>query len=457
MKPEEVLIKIKTELTAQKKIINEEFIDKLVIDIFLKNMGYGKINEKNILSDRLQYNVCDGFIISYYNNIDVDKALNLLTKILDNKSKNTWGMLLHKKGIWLLNNIIVTIVGEEKFKSDKVVFRMPFNKKIDDEYFRFLTYENLFKKKNTYFFRDMITYKNTEYKGKKSAWPAYYTALKRFFSYYVMNVNDFANDKDNRYDEMKLSDFEQYVDSKDTIASVNTLKNQFFYVKDFIVKRTNNGEFDVGSNVVVDRCEKALRKKMELEEVDERKIKKSIQYLEKGRNGLRDKNVFLMLFYFGIERRNLCTLKWNEDVTNDCKILKRGGREFIIPECIQRNLKKMRGEQPIDAIYVFGSKMTRYIQPMRESGVNDILGKLVYIDESDIFYKLLTPANIRKWVFKYLLKNNWPMQNIIIHMNIPIENIGNFVTKDEMWEYRIKNEPAKENPLDKFIENIEKI
>lgn len=130
-------------------------------------------------------------------------------------------MLLHKKGIWLLNNSIVTIAGEEKFKSEKIVFRMPFNKKMDEEYFQYLTYENLLKRKNTYFFRDMISYKNTEYKGKKSAWSAYHTALKRFFLFYINNVNDFdnANNREisenvNRYDDIKLSDFEQYIEKK---------------------------------------------------------------------------------------------------------------------------------------------------------------------------------------------------------------------------------------------------
>ena len=147
-------------------------------------------------------------------------------------------------------------------------------------------------------------------------------------------------------------------------------------------------------------------------------------------------------------------LRWNEDITNDCKMLKRGKREFIIPKYIQSSLKKLREEQPLDAIYIFGSKRTRYMQPMREGGINEILAKLTDIDENDIFYKLLTPANIRKWMFKYLLKNNWPMQNIINHMNITIDNIGNFVTKDEIWKYHIEGEASKENPLDKFMKDI---
>ena len=463
MKPEEVLIKIKTEITDEKKDTNEKMIDDLVMNIFLKNMGYERIDGKNILKDRLQYNISNCFIISYYYELDVDKALSLLTKVIENMADNTWGMLLHKKGVWLLNNSIVTIAGEEKFKSDKIVFRIPFNQKIDDEYFQYFTHENLLIRKNTCFFRDMITYRNTEFKSKKITWNAYHTALKRFFSFYINNVNDFDNnnirssDKSNRYDEIKLSDFEQYVDQKDTIATVNSLKNQFFYVKDFIVKKTDNGEFDVSSNVVINRCEKILRKKMELEEVDERKIKKAIKYLEAGRNGLRDKSIFLILFYFGIERRNICMLRWNEDITNDCKMLKRGKREFIIPKYIQSSLKKLREEQPLDAIYIFGSKRTRYMQPMREGGINEILAKLTDIDENDIFYKLLTPANIRKWMFKYLLKNNWPMQNIINHMNITIDNIGNFVTKDEIWKYHIEGEASKENPLDKFMKDIEKL
>lgn len=50
MKPEEVLIKIKTEITDEKKDINEKMIDDLVMNIFLKNMGYERIDVKNILN-----------------------------------------------------------------------------------------------------------------------------------------------------------------------------------------------------------------------------------------------------------------------------------------------------------------------------------------------------------------------------------------------------------------------
>lgn len=116
MKPEEVLIEIKSEFADEKNNVSDNNIDNIVVNIFLNNMGYKGIDEKNTLNGRLQYNVCEGFIISYYKNLDVDKALNLLTKEIDNMSDDTWGMLLHKKGIWLLNNSIVTITGEEKFK-----------------------------------------------------------------------------------------------------------------------------------------------------------------------------------------------------------------------------------------------------------------------------------------------------------------------------------------------------
>ena len=51
------------------------------------------------------------------------------------------------------------------------------------------------------------------------------------------------------------------------------------------------------------------------------------------------------------------------------------------------------------------------MKTMRENGINQILGEL---------------------------------------MNITIENIGNFVTEDEIWKYDIKGEASKENPLDKF-------
>ena len=93
------------------------------------------------------------------------RALNLFSTYI--KSKYEWGILIHPEGIWVFNDDIE--LGNDEFKSNKIVFEMPFNKRRDANYFKYLTYENLLEEKNIYFFRDIINYKNKEHKGHENS------------------------------------------------------------------------------------------------------------------------------------------------------------------------------------------------------------------------------------------------------------------------------------------------
>ena len=53
MKPEEVLIEIKSEFADEKNNVSDNNIDNIVVNIFLNNMGYKGIDEKNTLNGRL--------------------------------------------------------------------------------------------------------------------------------------------------------------------------------------------------------------------------------------------------------------------------------------------------------------------------------------------------------------------------------------------------------------------
>ena len=43
-----------------------------------------------------------------------------------------------------------------------------------------------------------------------------------------------------------------------------------------------------------------------------------------------------------------------------------------------------------------------------------------------------------------------PMQNILLHMNIPISNIGNYVSDDKMWEYKVVNTDKEKDVYEVF-------
>lgn len=58
---------------------------------------------------------------------------------------------------------------------------------------------------------------------------------------------------------------------------------------------------------------------------------------------------------------------------------------------------------------------------------------LIERDREDRFYNNFSPANFRKWLFRFMfLENKLPLQEILVTMNILICNIVNYISDDEM-------------------------
>ena len=90
--------------------------------------------------------------------------------------------------------------------------------------------------------------------------------------YYILEKGHYIEDIDKCYRNIKLSDYEVYIKDNGTIKTPNTAKNQFFYIKSFILSQTYNKEFDISSNEIISRCKDILDKPAE--NVDETDIKK---------------------------------------------------------------------------------------------------------------------------------------------------------------------------------------
>ena len=86
-----------------------------------------------------------------------------------------------------------------------------------------------------------------------------------------------------------------------------------------------------------------------------------------------------------------------------------------------------------NAEYIFGNSRTQWLKPLPEGGINGILESIKNIDREDRFYNNFSPANFRKWLFRFMfLENKLPLQDILVTMNIPICNIVNYISDDEM-------------------------
>ena len=64
---------------------------------------------------------------------------------------------------------------------------------------------------------------------------------------------------------------------------------------------------------------------------------------------------------------------------------------------------------------------------------------------------MITPAAIRRWLFSFLLENNYRLQDIMCMMNISVDNLGNYISNQQLKESSGIYE-WKDHPLD--IENF---
>lgn len=453
MNSENVLTKIKENLNN--KEITEAKFRKIVQDIFLKHMGYEKNYHIDCSDERKGIYKCDvdeKILICSCKYELRTRALNILTTLI--KSKFEWGILFHSEGIWVINDNIE--VGNDDFRSNKIVLEIDFDKMRDAKYFKYLSYQSLVEEKNLYYFRDIIIYKNQNYNINKKSWSAYHTAIKRFFDAYISESGRYDL---NQYNDIDTNFFLRYIKKNETIRSIKTAKNQFFYVKDFIVSKNPNSTFNETGKEIENKLVKVLSgSSKNLEVMDKKKLYKLLDDRKKGKYVIRNKTLLLMLISFGMTRRQICTLRWDENISDKldglyyCKENKRKGKQmFKFPKLLENSIRELRESVPHNAEYVFGNNADDYRTPMQEQTVSGILEGFCRGKENDEFYKLLTTGNIRRWLFHYLLEQGYPLQDIMALMNISISSLSNYTNDMELKKYTTEK-IMKSHPMDDFLE-----
>lgn len=276
-----------------------------------------------------------------------------------------------------------------------------------------------------------------------------------------MKNDYFKTMKDSIYDRIEMQVFYDYIREKTKLKSENTLKNVFFYIKGFMCCMSEKSAFDISTKEMQDRFSKTLKQNERRNVIDLDKLKKAIQYLGTGKNRERDVAMLLMELSFGLERRKLRLLKWEEnfDWNNDGRIkdkLKLEGKEICMPKELIQALEKLKALN-VGGDYVFYRTKDNGKEPMPEDVVNDVFSKLTKVDPKDEYYKSLTPANIRGSLVRYLLEQKGvPLEKIIYLMNIEIWNLGNYMSLKDInciIERRLEEKKEK-HPMEEFFEKL---
>ncbi len=266
------------------------------------------------------------------------------------------------------------------------------------------------------------------------------------------------SETDSIYDAIELPDFYEYIAKKTKLRKENTLKSAFFYIKGFMSCVSDKGIFNISTKEMLDGFSRTLKQNERQNVIDVNKLKKAIQYLGTGNNRERDTAMFLMELSFGLERRKLRSLKWEEnfDLNDDGSIgdiFKLEGKKIRVPEELIRALNRLRA-LGVGGDYVFYRTRDNGEEPMREDVINDVFSKLTKIDPKDDYYKSLTPANIRSSLVRYLLRQGTPLEKIIHLMNIEIWNLGNYISLEDI-DCLIEQRNEKEgHPMEEFLEKL---
>lgn len=445
--------------TINKETISEKDFFSIMTDFNDKIFKCpGQVREQMCFTrttDWYEYYIPRKITIRSYLNVRFPMVLERFSKGIED-CRYEWGILICQEGIWLLNNDIP--VSNTEFGSRKSVLKILFNNKSDMAYLDYFSYENLLgKDKKTYYFKDIIVYKNTCFSSENyKSWQPYHTTLKRYLNYYASIVGEYKTDY---YISMRMYHFASYIKQQNKIKTANTIRNQFFYIKDFMVNWAKNDTFDKSSKDIIAMCDEVLNEPLaKKNETDIEKIVRIIKYLERGANGLRNKTIYLMLLCFGIERRKLCALKWR-DIDKNCQYINIGNHPIIMPHLLQESIRQLKTLSNHNDIYIFGNSRTQNMKPLPEGVVYSILSSIKNINLKDEFYGNYTTGYIRKWLFRYLLEQEVPLQDILKLMNISISNLSNFITDDELWDYITEGGLDKGNRhmLEGFMFEVEEI
>lgn len=178
----EILLEIERKSSIKPIWNSEEFYQEIVRGYFISKMGYEK--RDSLITEQENTFQKSNILIQGSVEEKCERELESLICQMEKRGCN-WGILVHPTGIWLMNADLVPN-GEKSFKNPQVVLEVIYGMNTDQKYFRYFSAENTIgEKRNAYFFKDIIDYRNNAYKGKEKSWPAYGSALKRFCDFYV--------------------------------------------------------------------------------------------------------------------------------------------------------------------------------------------------------------------------------------------------------------------------------
>lgn len=441
--------------------VSYDVVCKAILPYFKQNMGYD-INDSSIIKENKKQSCYSEYwkkelLVQYYSEEDAEKAIHSLTKVCEEDGVE-WGILFHMKMIVLINSRIP--IGDSIFKADKIVFKFEFSRPVEIQYFKYLEYGNLLEKKNTAFFRDIIEFRNIGFDNSQKSWPLYLSATRRLFDFLSEKKGGYSSDI---YGKITVTDLEQCLRAGEKTRSVKYIRNQFRYVNKFIKWKVPDSQFGLrGLESLIDDF-KDVTEQYYTEKIVfvSGELKTLFKRLQKGQNPERNQILLLLMFSYGMERKQLCMLRWDEHFKLESVSgaqIKIAEDWFPVPSILAGKLINMKAVLGPKAKYVIGNNYTKNEKQLSEEGINSILSSIMNRKDSVYSDRQITVANIRKWLFKYLIDKEYSLVAVMRMMNVSIGNLRNYIDENEFCLLSRENTKGigtnSVHPMEGFINAI---
>lgn len=368
-----------------------------------------------------------------------------------------WGIITDGKKIVLVNkNVEISMI--EHWKTGKIVLEEKICGKKPGTYLKYFSKNELFISKNSLYFKDIVQYRNTQYRGNEESWAGYNSSLKRFFNHYIEKC---GGDYDG-YEKFTYADFESFImDAR--VHSPSSIVNMYahvsVYLRDKIGIRRNGFEL---SRKDVLKSFTGVQKEELGDILDKRRLKEINSFLRRKKNNqLRNLTIFYLAVCYGIERRQICQLQWSqvkweeEEITLD-------NVSKPLPKQLMYLLKQLQCENKEKGYpdeFVFYRERNGKVSPITKDVVNRLFSSLTQIDKDDLVYTQYSPAKIRRTLAGILLKD-LPLDEVMYLLSVEAENLGAYLTSEEIYaQAKIRLDEKKENmtnwhPMEKVLEGV---
>lgn len=318
------------------------------------------------------------------------------------------------------------------------------------KYFKYLSYEYLYVKQLTDFFSDIAQYKvwKREQKREEQSIANYVSTLNRFFDYYANKLlaqKEFNAFDSSLYESININIFDGFIRSisKKSDIPIDTLRNKHSHLYNMLceLKRHKKIWFislSESRKESLSRYEETeLRKPYE--ELNERDIDTILNFLKLSKTPVRDTVIFLLTITLGLERSQLLQLKWS-DFDKSFKHLFVDGRKIILPERLKNNLTELNQiaeKEKIKSPFVFQKNKKNKYKPVDVWNINDVFNSFTKISK-DKKWELYSPQYARNGLILSLYSANYSIEDIMYITGIDINNISNYISRDDMLNRRSK-------------------